>query len=399
MPEPFSASVPTRRDARAAPLGEGNPDKLGTEAEKSLAPRVEWHEVASGVRTDPQGRQAFRICPALLSTPWRLHIGYAYLSDTTLRMILRAKRALLILSMLAGLAPAAGAAEGSGVSPYAYRLTEVFGLPVTNAMITSWVFSLLIIFVFRLVAAKPKLIPTGPQVVVESLVEGIRDMISPIVGRHMVRPTFPLLVGFFTFILIQNWSGLLPGVGAFGIREGGHLTYFYRPANTDLNMTLALAIVSFVAWFYFILRYAGPKAIMYDLFGNKAEKNDVPVIMFYILMVIFFLVGFIEIISILLRLVSLSFRLYGNMFGGENLLTSIINMVTGAWYGILAIGVEDGFFVGMFKWMGRGIATIVPVPFYFLETLIGLVQALVFTLLVAVYIGLICNHGDEEHAH
>ena len=80
MPEPFSASVPTRRDARAAPLGAGN----AAEAEKSLAPRVERHGVASGVRTNPQCRQAFRVCPALLSTPWRLHIGYAYLSDTTL---------------------------------------------------------------------------------------------------------------------------------------------------------------------------------------------------------------------------------------------------------------------------------------------------------------------------
>ena len=84
MPEPFPASVPTRRDARAAPPGAGNPDKLGTEAEKGLAPRVERHGVASGVRTNPQGRQAFRVCPALLSTPWHLHIGYTYLSDTTL---------------------------------------------------------------------------------------------------------------------------------------------------------------------------------------------------------------------------------------------------------------------------------------------------------------------------
>ena len=79
MPEPFLASVPTRRDAPAAPPGVGN----AAEVEKSLAPSVERHGVASGVRTSLQGRQAFRVCPALLSIPWRLHIGYAYLSDTT----------------------------------------------------------------------------------------------------------------------------------------------------------------------------------------------------------------------------------------------------------------------------------------------------------------------------
>ena len=261
--------------------------------------------------------------------------------------------------------------DAAGVSPYAYPLTDVLGLPITNSMVTSWVFSLLIILIFRLASGSPKLIPTRGQAVVESLIEGIRDIVAPIVGKHMVKPTFPLLLGFFTFILIHNWSGLLPGVGSFGIKEGGHLTYFYRPANTDLNMTLALAIVSFVAWFFYIMKYAGPKTVLYDLFGNKAEKSEVPGALYVFLFFIFLAVGLIEIISILLRPVSLSFRLYGNMFGGENLLTSI---------------------TGIAPW-------VVPVPFYFLETLIGLVQALVFSLLVAVYIGLICNHEGEEHGH
>lgn len=274
---------------------------------------------------------------------------------------------------LTGFAPEALAAgEGAPVSPGPYLLTEVFGLPITNSMVTSWVFSLFIILGIRMAVRKPKLIPTGAQAVVESLVEGIRDLIAPIVGKHMVKPTFPLLIGFFTFILIHNWSGLLPGVGSFGLRDGDHLTYFFRPANTDLNMTLALAIVSFVAWIYFVLKYAGFKTVAYDLFGNKADKSDLPSALYYFLFLIFIAVGFIEVISILLRLVSLSFRLYGNMFGGENLLTSMMNLAP--WY------------------------VPVPVPFYLLETLIGLVQALVFTLLVAVYIGLICNHDSEEHA-
>ena len=265
------------------------------------------------------------------------------------------------------------AAEGAeSVSPYAYQLTELYGLPVTNSIVTSWIFSLVIILVFRLIARKPKLIPTRGQVVVEGLIDAVRGIVEPIVGKRMIKHTFPLLLGYFTFILCHNWSGLLPGVGTFGFYdEFGRLNYWYRPANADLNMTIALALVSFAAWLYFILRYAGPKAILYDLFGNKANKNDVPAVMYYILFLIFILVGFIEIISILFRPVSLSFRLFGNMFGGENLLTSM---------------------TGLVSW-------IVPVPFYFLEILIGLVQALVFTLLVSVYIGLICNHEGAEHAH
>ena len=265
-------------------------------------------------------------------------------------------------------------AEAAGdVSAKAYELTSIYGLPITNSMVTSWMFSIGIILVFRWAAGRPKLIPGRGQAVVEGLIEGLREIIGPIVGRRMVKPTFPLLLGFFTFILLHNWSGLLPGVGSFGIREGGHLTYFYRPANTDLNMTLALAIVSFVAWGYFVMRYAGPRVLLHDLFGNKAEKEDTPATMYYLLFLVFFAVGIVEIISILLRLVSLSFRLYGNMFGGENLLFSIIDMAP--W------------------WLP------IPLPFYLLETLIGLVQALVFTLLVAVYIGLICNHEGEDHAH
>ena len=285
----------------------------------------------------------------------------------------RLRKTLSFAPLLLMASGAHAAGDSGGVSPYAYELTEIYGLPITNSMVTSWVFSLAIILVFRWVAGKPKLIPTRGQVVIENLMEGIRGMIAPIVGRHMVKVTFPLLLAFFVFILIHNWSGLLPGVGTFGLEHDGHLTYFYRPANTDLNMTLALAIVSFVAWGYYVLRYAGLKVLLYDLFGNKADKADVPAAMYYVLFLIFFAVGFIEIISILLRLVSLSFRLYGNMFGGENLLTSIMGMAP--W------------------WLP------IPLPFYLLETLIGLVQALVFTLLVAVYIGLICNHEGEEHAH
>lgn len=266
------------------------------------------------------------------------------------------------------------ASEG-GVSPKAYHLWHIPGieLPITNSMVTSWVVSIILILAIRFaIGGRPKLVPDKGQLVVESIVVGIQNVIEPIVGKRMVKPTFPLLVGLFVFILINNWSSLIPGVGTFGhYDEQGHLLYYFRPGNADLNLTLALSIVSFVSWIYFIFRYAGVKAIAYDIFGNKADKRDIPHIAYYFLFIVFFGVGIIELISIVFRLVSLSFRLFGNIFGGENLITSI---------------------TGIFSY-------ILPVPFYFLEILIGLIQAFVFTLLTAIYIGLICNHGEEEEGH
>ena len=260
----------------------------------------------------------------------------------------------------------------AALSPRASEVTTVLGLPVTNSMITSWVFSILIIVLIRALVKRPKLVPTTGQYLVETLVEGVRNLIKPIVGKRLLKPTFPLLVGLFTFILMHNWSGLFPGVGTIGyVDEQGQFQSYIRPGNADLNMTLALAIIHFAAWLYFVLRYAGPRVLIYDLFGNKADKKELPTALFYLLTAIFLFVGVIEVISILFRNVSLPFRLYGNVFGGENLLYSMTNLM--GW--------------------------IVPVPFYFLELLIGFVQALVFVMLVSVYIGLICNHDSEEHAH
>lgn len=241
-------------------------------------------------------------------------------------------------------------------------------------MVMSWGISLILILLLKWLVGKPQMVPKTGQAIMETLIGGIRDIFEPIVGKSMIKKTFPLLIGLFLFVLIQNWSGMLPGVGAFGFYdEAGKLKYWMRPGNADLNMTIALALIASVgAWFYFVMRYAGPRVLLYDLFGNKADPNDMPKVIYFGLFPIFFLVGLIEVVSIIFRPVSLSFRLFGNVFGGENLLSNI-----------------------------GGLAPyLVPIPVYFLELLIGLVQALVFALLTAVYIGLICNHGEEEgHAH
>lgn len=272
---------------------------------------------------------------------------------------------------LFGLAPFASAA-----TPRAEVLWQPLGFPITNSMVTSWVIAAILIIVIRLAVGKPTLVPNRGQAVVEGVVDGVKGLIEPIVGHRMVRVTFPLLAALFVYILIQNWSGLLPGVGTIGwghqTEDGFHIVReLIRPGHADLNTTLALAIISMVAWLYYIIRYAGFKAIAYDLFGNKADKAEVPLFIFIPLFGIFFVVGLIEVISIMFRPVSLSFRLFGNVFGGENLLHAMMHV---------------------YPW-------VLPIPFYILELLIGLVQALVFTLLVAVYIGLICNHEGEGEAH
>lgn len=245
------------------------------------------------------------------------------------------------------------------------------GLPVTNSILMGWIVSICLIVGVRLAVGRPKLVPGFAQSVVESIVEALRGLMEMIVGPKMIGKTFPLLIALFTFILIQNWCGLLPGLGAVGLREGGHIVPFLRPANADLNMAFALTLVHFLAWTYFVMRYAGPKVLFLDLFGNKAPKSELPLAMYLSMFVLFAFVGCIEVISLVFRNVSLPLRLFGNIFGGDNLMEHMTNMA--GW--------------------------IVPIPFYFMELLVGVVQAMVFTILVAVYIGQICNHSEEGHAH
>ncbi len=265
---------------------------------------------------------------------------------------------------------ALSAAEG--VSPKPYTLTEIFGLPLTNSILTTWAISLLLIIGVRLWVGRPSLIPGKGQAVIESLVDGLRGLLEPIVGKKAFPLTFPLLIGLFLYILVHNWSGLFPGVGAFGFYDQtGQLKYWMRPANADLNSTLGMALVAMAAWLFISLKVAGPKFFLWELFGNKADKKETPKAIYLMLIPIFLAVGVIEMVSIAFRPVSLSFRLYGNVFGGENLLTSMTGIVP----------------------------YVVPVVFYFYEVLVGVVQALIFTLLVAIYVGLMTNHDEEEHAH
>jgi len=281
-------------------------------------------------------------------------------------------RPLFLLSLFA---PVFALANEEGVNPKATDLTSfTVTIPVSNSILTTWILAAVIIIAIRVLVGTPKIVPRKGQALVENMASGLRDALEPIVGKSMIGKVFPTLCGFFVFILLMNWSGLLPGVGTIKYNSDGHWLDAIRPATSDLNTTLALSIISFVAWTYFVLRYAGFIALIFDLFGNKADKKELSIPLWIMLSFIFLGVGGIEVVSIAFRLISLSFRLYGNVYGGENL--------------IHALG---------------GIAPyVIPAVAGLLEVLVGLIQAFVFTLLSAVYIGLICNHEgghDEEHAH
>ena len=279
-----------------------------------------------------------------------------------------------LLGICAALSAAtfAFATEGEGVAPAAAHLVDFGnGWTITSSMVTGWIFSALIILLIFLVVGKPSILPGKSQAVFESILEALHDLFEPIVGKKAFPFAFPLLVTFFIFILVHNWMGLLPGVGTIGWGHDvdGHFELtkpLVRPFNSDFNGTIALALVSFGGWAIIVLKYAGPKLILQDLFGNKADKKETPGWLYPILTLVFFFVGLIEVFSIAIRPFTLSVRLFGNIFGGENLLHG-----------------TSFFFV-----------------FYFMELLVVLIQALVFTLLTSVYIGLLCNHGDDhDSAH
>jgi F-type H+-transporting ATPase subunit a len=276
--------------------------------------------------------------------------------------------ALTFASLCAG--PAALAADESGVSPKATVLMHMgTRFQITNAMVTGWAVSLFIIALIMYLVRRPAILPTRGQALFEALLETLRDVLEPIVGQRAFPAAFPVLICLFIFILINNWMGLIPGVGTIGwgsdvAGKFEVMRPLIRPFNSDFNGTIALALVSFGAWAIIVFKYAGPKMILIDLFGNKADRKETPALLYFALSIIFILVGFIEVFSILIRPFTLSVRLFGNVFGGENLLHG-----------------TNFLFV-----------------FYFMEALVGLIQAFVFTLLSAVYIGLLCNHGDEAHA-
>jgi F-type H+-transporting ATPase subunit a len=255
---------------------------------------------------------------------------------------------------------------------------------LSNSIFVSSFVALFIIWFARKATRQLTVVPGPTQNFFEIIIQGLYDTIEGIVGHHMVARVFSLLATLFIFIIVSNWFALLPGVGSIG---WGHespqgfevTTPILRPTTADLNMTLAMATVFMVFWLYWSISEVGLKNFLIHIFGSKGGLTG---IMAVLLVPIFLFVGVIEVVSIAFRPVSLSLRLFGNVFAGENLLTTMITL---------------GKNLGLPEWLAYPMSIVVPIPFYGLELLIGLLQAAVFMLLCAVYIQLSTSHDEEEH--
>ena len=254
----------------------------------------------------------------------------------------------------------------------------------TNSMFVSIVVAIGVLILARRATANVQLVPKGVQNLFEALIETLYTGLEGVVGKHMIPKVFSLLATLFIFILAANWFGLMPGVGTigFGSERGAFLTLksietpLLRPTTADMNMTLAMAVLFMVLWLYWTIREVGATGYLVHLFGPKGGLKGVLALA---LLPIFLFVGLIEVVSILFRPVSLSLRLFGNIFAGENLLHTMGSLGD-------ALPQPLPYILGI----------VLPLPFYFLEILVGLLQALVFTLLCATYIQLSTSHDEEE---
>ena len=271
-------------------------------------------------------------------------------------------------------AVAFAATEEHGLSQKAVEIARPFGFPITNSMVVTWFVAVLLVVFAQMATRTMQQVPRGAQNFLEWIVDGLHTFLEGILGRRLVDRTFWFFASIFIFILASNWIGLVPGVGSIGwgqyTADGFRLEQpLLRGANADVNMTLAMALVFFASWIVWGLQEVGPIGFVKELFAPKGESAGA---LRVLLVVVFFAAGCLEVVSILFRPVSLSFRLYGNIFAGETMLETMARMPRIGW--------------------------LVQVPFYFLELLVGIVQALVFMLLTAVFTLLLCQHHEEPSA-
>ena len=255
-------------------------------------------------------------------------------------------------------------------------LAQVNGFEITNSLATSWAVVVLILVFSVIIRKKISKVPGKFQGMMETMIEKFLELFDSVTGaREKSVKFFPFIFAFFIYILLNNWMGIIPGVGSIGgiAEHGGDKVFipFLRGGTADLNTTLSLSIIGVVAshifgvivmgaWHHFN-KFVNVKAL---LSIPKQVKQDPTVLIVNPIQVF---VGFIEIIGELAKVASLSFRLFGNIFAGEVLLAAMS--------AILAFGL--------------------PLPFLILEVFVGLIQALIFAILVLSYLSV--HTMEEEH--
>ena len=268
------------------------------------------------------------------------------------------------------------AGELTSLTPKPVDLFSIGGFPISNSMIAEALACVVVIAVVQVAMRAPKLIPSGMQNFVEWLVELMSNFIESLAGLVTMERGFWYFGGLFVFILAENLLALLPGVGTIGYGHGTNIWNFevthpfLRGANANVNVTAAYAAIFFFMFFYWCIRQQGVGGSLFHIFGSKAKFSNL--IVNWLFIVIFFLVGWIEVFSILIiRPIAFTFRLFGNIYGGEYLLDSIYKMAP-------------------------NFAFVILVPFYFYELLVAFVQAIVFFALTAAFTGMLTNAGDHS---
>jgi len=246
------------------------------------------------------------------------------------------------------------AGEGISVTLKPYIIGELFGVPITATLLTTWLTMALLIVGAVVVRHRLALVPGKLQSVAEMIVGGVFDYMSDVLeSRAMAMKYFGVVMTIFIFVLALNWVGLLPGVTSIGFNHEGHFTPLLYPAATDLNITLAFAIIAFLT-----IEIAGFATLGFFKYAHKFINFSSPLA---------FITGLIELISELARLISFSFRLFGNIFAGKTLLVVIM------------------FFIPY----------VVPVPLIAFEVFVGFIQAFIFAILTLFFIKL----AAAEHQH
>ncbi|MBD3245099.1 MAG: F0F1 ATP synthase subunit A [Candidatus Moranbacteria bacterium] len=239
------------------------------------------------------------------------------------------------------------------VSLSAQEVINIGGFSITNTLITTWVVMTLIVLISYLGTKNMHSVPKGLQNLLELSIEKLFNFFNSVwENREQTKKYFSLLATFFIFIIVANWLGLLieaiPGIKYIGFfkNQNGHEAFvpLFRSVNSDLNATLSWAIIS-----VFLVQVFGITSLGVIKYGSKFFNFQSP---------IYFFVGILEFISEFAKVVSFSFRLFGNIFAGEVLLVVVAAIAP----------------------------LIAPIPFYGLEIFVGFVQALVFTMLTLVFI-------------
>lgn len=251
--------------------------------------------------------------------------------------------------------PVAHAAEdGLSIHLAPDVVTTVFGIPITSTLLTVWLSMAVLIILAIVVKGNLNLVPGRLQNFIEILIGGVFDYIAGVLeSRSLALRFFPLIMTIFLFILTMNWIGLLPGVDSIGIYKESEshgevvskLVPFFHPPATDLNITIGFAIVAF-----FAIELAGVTLLGIFKYGGKFINFRSP---------LSFVIGLIELLSELARLISFSFRLFGNIFAGKTLLMVVMFLAT---------------------------PYLLPVPLIAYELFVGFIQAFIFAILTLFFI-------------